>query len=112
MNWSVFITLCVILSIPYGIGHWMLLQEKKNGTLIPIGSFTSKYGFISSIILKGICCLIIIWFVFKYNWLNLFVIPIMWVISGFIARRIERKLYAKDRLDMFEYHAEKYLEKF
>ena len=112
MNWPFIIILCLVLSLPYGIGHWLVLQERKKDTLIPVGSWTSKYGFLVSLLLKGFSYLLIIWISFKYSWYFILVTPVIWIISGFLARRIERIIYGKDLLDMFEYHAERYLEKF
>ena len=112
MNWLNLALLSFILSISYGIGHWMVYQGKKEGTLIPSGSFTLRFGLVIAFVLKGLCYGVIIWSWFKYQWFILAIIPVMWIISGFLARRIERLLYAKDRLESFEYHSQKFVEKF
>lgn len=102
----------ILLSIPYGIGHWMVFQDKKKGSLIPVGSFTLNYGIIIAFTLKILCYSIVVWLCIKYYWGILTVVPIIWLVSGFLARRIERLLYANSRLDRLEYHAQRFAEKY
>lgn len=103
------IILGLILSLFYGIGSWLKWQSMKNGTIIPNGALTGKYGNIASFIIKSICLIIILYFIHVLHWWIIASGLIMFFLGNWIATILERKLYCNDlRLDTFVFIAEQY----
>ena len=83
----------IILSPLYGLGAWLKWQRMKVGSLIPTGSATQNYGRVIGWILQVPCWLILLSFVEYANWWVILAAGVMWVVSGWLATLLERRVY-------------------
>ena len=88
-----FITLPLISIMPISISNWLIWQNLKEGTIIPRGFLTCKYGFTLGWAIKILYYIIILYLSFNYTWLCVLTIAVTWFISGWISTDIERKRY-------------------
>jgi hypothetical protein len=98
-----------LLSVPWGLASWFKWQNMKNGTILPAGAFTEKYGSTVGYIINAICIGVALSFFSKLSWWLIFSIAIFLYLGGWIATLIERKLYCSQfQLDTIVYAAKKY----
>ena len=80
----------IIISVLIGLGHsvswglssWLNWQWMKNGTIIPSGSFTSKYGHKASFVLKGLSVFVLLNVLISFKWWVVLTTGIMLFIGG------------------------------
>jgi len=100
-------------SIPYGFANWVGWQSLKQGSLIPCGSVTGKYGAAFGVLLKISCIILMLFSFLVVGWWFLLSFCVMWFVGGRFATWIERCLYCSgDLLDRLEYHAKKSVQRF
>lgn len=87
------ITYALIMILPYAISTWLVWQGMKQDTILPYGSTTGNYGFKIGWGIKLVYFGILISLVINNGWVYLFSFPITWLLSGWLATLIERKVY-------------------
>lgn len=102
------VILGIVFAVPYGMANWAGWQSLKQGSLLPYGAFTGRYGLTLNVFLKTVCIIVLIIVSFLLHWWVLLTFFIMWLLSGKIATWVERHLYcSEDLIDRLEYHAKK-----
>jgi len=85
-------------SIPYGFANWVGWQSLKQGSLIPCGSVTGKYGAAFGVLLKISCIILMLFSFLVVGWWFLLSFCVMWFVGGRFATWIERCLYCSGDL--------------
>lgn len=84
----------ISLVLVYGFGSWLSYQNLKWKKGLPTGSFTGKYGYKISLLIKIICWVIILLIAINFNIKYLFLLLIFWLPAGTITRFLERRIYS------------------
>lgn len=101
-----------LLSIPYGLGNWLLWQRLKVGSLIPAGSFTQAVGGSLGGLMKLFCFACLVWAGFYVGWYVCMSLVIVWVLGGWTGTCLERLIYGSSPLDRLESHASQLVEEY
>lgn len=94
----------LLLSLPGAIGDWLIWQSNKKDTYLKAGSWTIKSGNTIGWSIK-IACYVFLYFLSNKNIgpiISNFII--LWLVSGWIATLIERKIYEKN--DDIQFYAD------
>lgn len=88
-----------IIGLIWGIGNWTLWQTLKEGTIIPSGSVTLRYGAVMSVTLKAIALIAILFQIQDFGWMIIPILLIVWYLGSKVASFLEARLYGKSVLE-------------
>ena len=79
--------------VPYAFSNWLVWQSMKQNTILPYGSKPGRYGQLIGWGIKFLFFGTVLTMSVNYGWVHLIAIPITWIISGWVATLIERRIY-------------------
>ena len=107
------VCISVGLALVWGAGSWLKWQQMKNGTIIPRGSLTGRYGSTGSFCLKLTSVVVLVSLAFAWVWWAFMLLAPVWFLGNWAATFLERALYCDDsRLETFVTAAEEYADDF
>jgi lipoprotein signal peptidase len=88
-----FVIFTAISIVSYALSNWLVWQNLKLGTSMPVGGFTGKHGNTIGYGIKLFYFGFIVALIKYEGFIMLASIPIVWFISGWVALKLERKIY-------------------
>jgi len=89
----VFIVFTAVSMLPYALSNWLVWQNLKLGTSLPVGGFTGKHGNALGYGIKIFFFGFIIALIKYEGFIIIASFPIVWFLSGWFATILERKIY-------------------